>query len=145
MKLHQRIERAREEIVRLNVEVRRLYTAIHDEHILFAKVRLELERAGQYELLGALTDLVTERKGVNMSILRYLEDIKGLHGYSGSKDLLGLRQGATARDEGAGPMGRETPSEGRDEDIDSGSEAEDEEEIAQRGGVLDFISEMAVS
>ncbi|TEB39060.1 hypothetical protein FA13DRAFT_1619949 [Coprinellus micaceus] len=104
MKLHQRIERAREEIVRLNVEVRQLYTAIHDEHILFAKVRLELERAGQYELLGALTDLVTERKGVNMSILRYLEDIKGLHGYSGSKDLLGLRQGATARDEGAGPM-----------------------------------------
>ena len=145
MKLHQRIEQAREEIARLNIEVCRLYTAIHDEHVHFARVRAELKQAKEYELLGALSDFVSKRQAVNNSILRYLEEITALDGYSGERELLGLRLGAPPRTGGDVLMRGGGVTDGLQDDSDSGSEAEDEEEIAQRGGVIDFISEISLS
>lgn len=144
MKLHQRIKRAQEEIERLNIEMKRLYTAIHDEHLLFARVQRELELSNQHHLLGALKDFALQRRRINQTIVRYLREVRDLDGYTGAKNLLGLRRGTT-RESGEPASGEGEVGADVDDVAESDSECEEEEEIVQRGGVLDFISEVAVT
>ncbi|KAF6754506.1 hypothetical protein DFP72DRAFT_1068533 [Ephemerocybe angulata] len=145
MKLHQKIKRAGEEIVRLNVEMRRLFTSIHDEHALFAKVQQNLSDLGQYQLLGALNDFVIERRRVNRSLVSYLDEIKTFDGYTGSQDLLGLRRGTVRQSSDAVSGDLDKVEEGTADEYISDSEGEDEEEAAQRGGVIDFVAEQSLS
>lgn len=144
MKLHQRIKRAKEELERLNVEVRRLYTAIHDEHAHFKTTTRRLEADGRCEVMGAVEDRYRERMPINRSILLYIQEITEMIGYTGSRDLLGVRLGAT---------GKSVPAEGLDKGVgkptqlddegDGDAEEDDDEEDAQVGGVIDFLAEVA--
>ncbi|KAF6741184.1 hypothetical protein DFP72DRAFT_995472 [Ephemerocybe angulata] len=137
MKLHQRIKRAAEEIHRVNIEMRRLFTSIYDEHALFDKVRQKLVESNDHALLGALDDFVLQRTRVNRTILHYLEEIQAFDGYTGEKKLLGVRQVAMG-DEGK-------PVEHLDEAYDTESEGGDDEDVAQKGGMLDWIGDIAVT
>ncbi|KAJ3514979.1 hypothetical protein NMY22_g14574 [Coprinellus aureogranulatus] len=145
MKLHQRIKRAQEEIGRLNIEMKRLFTSIHDEHLLFARVQRELEDSKQHQLLGALKDFATHRRRVNRVILRYLREIQGFEGYTGDKNLLGVRRGTACEAEGMQPVEEDDVGTVYVDASDSDSEGEGDEEVVQRGGVIDFISEVAIS
>ncbi|KAF6756492.1 hypothetical protein DFP72DRAFT_1066840 [Ephemerocybe angulata] len=145
MKLHQKIQRAKEELERLNIEVKRLFTSIFDEHALFQKVQAELQDAKEYHLLGALIDFATPRKRTNRLILRYLDEITELDGYSGCRDLLGVRVGSAPRNRQAELNDTVTHEVTTLHDLMYETDDEDEEEDVQIGGVLDFIGEIAVS
>lgn len=57
MRMVQRVERAREELVNVSREVRRLHTSIRDEELLFTAVLEDLEKRGD----GAMQDYVCHR------------------------------------------------------------------------------------
>ncbi|KAI0080203.1 hypothetical protein K474DRAFT_1590508 [Panus rudis PR-1116 ss-1] len=84
MKLRRRIERAKEEIERCNVEVRRLHTAIVDEAALFRAVLQEAETSGD-RTLGPLQDFVTRHLNINEQLLSRVEQIYALPGFTGMK------------------------------------------------------------
>ncbi|KAJ3504277.1 hypothetical protein NMY22_g17977 [Coprinellus aureogranulatus] len=146
MKLHQHIKRACEELDRVNIEVRRLYTVIHDEHALFEDVIEDLRGRGELELKGAVQEKYQDRRQINHAIIRYLEDITELEGYTGSKELLGVRQGAIARSPSVRKLQdiRGEPLE-KDDDATGDAEEDDDEEDAQVGYVIDFLAEVAGS
>lgn len=157
LKLRNRVERAREEIVRLNVEARRLHTAILDEDALFESTLTGLDASTAIH--GALLDFATRRRNVNATLLDRIQDIYSLPGFTGVREpgeavvsmnahivvpiepipvaaeppliTLDTRSHTTTR-------GTEADSEGED----SGSE--DEETQVQFGHVVTFVSELAV-
>jgi hypothetical protein len=68
MKQWRRICRAHEEIIRCNIEVRRLHTSIVDEEISFQKILSQSMTLGPIH--GALKDSITRRSCVNTQLLR---------------------------------------------------------------------------
>lgn len=93
IKLHRRVERAKEELVRLNVEARRLHTAILDEDILFDTVLKSPVSAGPLRV--AMEDFVTRRRRINAELLRRLRQIYELRGFTGVAGP-GIRLGSGA-------------------------------------------------
>lgn len=81
IKMFRRVARAKEELERLNVEVRRRHTAIVDEDKLF---RAALASLGHSHLLyGAMREFVTRRHAVNNHLLRRIFRVYDLPGYTG--------------------------------------------------------------
>ncbi|OJT11359.1 hypothetical protein TRAPUB_12122 [Trametes pubescens] len=83
MRIAHCVERAREEIQRLNVEVRRLHTAIRDEDELFDVVLddLALRRDPWH---GPVLEHATRRRRVNARVLAYIDKIYELPGFTGT-------------------------------------------------------------
>lgn len=79
MSLH-RVARAREEIPRLNIEIRRLHTFIVDEEKHFDMVLGYLRGEPMY---APVLDHVSRRKAVNKMLLLRLNDIYALPGFTG--------------------------------------------------------------
>ena len=82
MKQWRRICRAHEEIIRCNIEVRRLHTSIIDEEISFQKILSQSMTLGPIH--GALKDSITRRSRVNAQSLRKIAQIYDLKGFSGT-------------------------------------------------------------
>jgi hypothetical protein len=139
MKLHQKVKRADEEIQRLNVEMRRLYTSIIDEHTLFTRVEAMLESEHRIGVLGALREFSGRRRRINRVLLAQLQEITRLKGYSGDKRLRGFKKGSKGK-------GSEDDADisSHEDNLDE-DESDDEEEVAQVGGVIDFIADLATS
>lgn len=91
LKKARRIDRAREEIERCNVEVRRLYTSILDEHDLFSTAQQQL-REQESPLCGVLDEFCDRRRRINLRHLQRLELISQLDGFTGSL-VRGTREG----------------------------------------------------
>ena len=140
LKIRHRIARAKEEIIRCNVETRRVYTAIHDEIGLFTRVTTQLKTTNS-PLYGALRDAVTRRTGVNRLLLSYIRKIHALPGFTGERTR-GTREGASITPAGNDDIG---PGELDEED---GEEEEDElveedEELQREVRVLEtFMSNL---
>ncbi|TFY51052.1 hypothetical protein EVJ58_g10764 [Rhodofomes roseus] len=83
MKQAKRIERAREEVVRCNVEARRLYTHVLDEDALFTRVLQELQRKDD-ALYGAVEDFCTRRRHINNQHLSRLQQLSKVKGFNGN-------------------------------------------------------------
>ena len=81
IKLYRRVQHAREEIDRLNMEVRRVHTAALDEDMLFEDRLKSMESSDP--LRGALSDFVTRRRRTNIVLLQRVEQIYSLRGFSG--------------------------------------------------------------
>jgi len=64
MKQDLRVTHAYEEIERCNIEVRRLHTSIHDEHVLFTDILYKLEYQKD-PLSGPVMDYVVHRRRAN--------------------------------------------------------------------------------
>lgn len=94
MKMQHRIARAREEIIRLNVEVRRLHTAIRDEDALFAATLSRLKET-DHILYPAMYDFIIRRQGINKHLLYYVHQIYSLQGFTGIAGP-GVRLGSVA-------------------------------------------------
>lgn len=139
MKLHQKVKRATEEIQRLNIEMRRLYTSILDEHDLFNRVEEQLASEHDYGLLGALREFSGRRRSINKILLNQLLQMTFLDGYTGEKKLRGIKKGSK------GKVVEESNVVHSPEELPEEDESDDEDEVAQVGGVIDFIADLATS
>ena len=88
MKLHQRIKRAEEELVRVDVEARRLYTSINDEEVDFEEAKKRLAEEGDHVLSEALNDFCQERRKDNALNLHYLQKLTELEKFRGDRNIL---------------------------------------------------------
>ena len=84
MKLRQRIARAREELVRCNVEMHRLQTAIRDEELLFDQILKKRDITDP--IRGAAQDFITLRKRVNARLLSRIHKAHTLPGFQCNKE-----------------------------------------------------------
>ena len=89
MKQWRRVCRAREEIVRCNVEIRRLHTWIVDEGRSFDKILAQSAALGPIH--GAVRDFITRRTHVNTRLLHKISKIYDFEGFSGMASP-GIRQ-----------------------------------------------------
>lgn len=81
IRTRQRLMRAREELVRCAVELRRLHTAITDEAVLFPRVLTRLA-AELNPLYGAVKDFVDRRTRVNEHLSRRVHQAYELDGFT---------------------------------------------------------------
>ncbi|EIW75719.1 hypothetical protein CONPUDRAFT_65852 [Coniophora puteana RWD-64-598 SS2] len=145
MKQSLRVERAEEEILRLNVEVRRLHTAIVDEEREFARVLRDLQQAGN-PIYGAVLESCEHRMRVNACVMQRLEDIFALSGFTGSSEV-GVRLGsdvdsstspaATSRLRGEA-RGEATPGD------DGDAHEPDDDQLQEIGNLVDYITDLEV-
>ncbi|KAI0702856.1 hypothetical protein BC835DRAFT_1263436, partial [Cytidiella melzeri] len=155
MKLRHRLARAQEEVSRLNVEVRRLHTAICDEAILFDDVLRHLN-SNNDPLLGATSDFITRRRKANDHLLTRIHQVYALRGYTGVKGP-GTRLGGEARPPNkeympiipelpngllAMPLKDDEDNEDDGDDIDA---LDGDEEQASMDSLVQFVSELALS
>lgn len=88
-----RIKRAREEITRCNIELRRLHTAIFDEERHFKAVLARAKASGTM-LFDVILDYCTRRRRVNAYILSWVAKTFALDGFTGDTSL-GRRRGTS--------------------------------------------------
>lgn len=93
MKLRHRIARAREELVRCDVELRRLHTAIRDENILFNS-KVHALQAARDPVYGAVAEFTEYRRRVNQRLLHRIHEAYDLPGFTANKTP-GTRLGST--------------------------------------------------
>lgn len=143
MKQHQRIKRAQEEIYQCNIEVRRLHTAIVDELATFATRLPEIKRE-QPLLYGAVRDYCHRRQQVNLRLLRRLDQIHALKGFTGNATP-GVRKGQTIQT--GIPAGVSLPeinelanNEDLGEDLDQDDDSVTEEIV----GLENFLTELSI-
>ena len=95
-----KVVRAREEIHWLNIELRRLYTALHDEQLYLQKTSESLKYTDS-NLAAEILDVYHTRARVNQIHLTRLRAIMQMPGYSGSTER-GIRE--TEVSEEGGPV-----------------------------------------
>ncbi|KAI0343135.1 hypothetical protein BDW22DRAFT_1329220 [Trametopsis cervina] len=140
MKMRHRIRHTREEIDRLNVEVRRLHTAIRDERVLFNQTCARLQAAND-PLLGPVKEFAERRGRMNDHLLGRVYEVYRLQGFTGIKGT-DVRVGLipVVLDEAAGPV-PDLDEANRDDDVDV---LEGDEEQDTLGHLVDFISALDV-
>lgn len=139
MKQDQKLKRAREEIIRCNVETRRLHTAILDENLHFNQVLAQLAETGT-PLHGAVDAYTSYRRRVNDRLLIKISQIYALNGFTGTP-LPGIRKGALT-----GPIMSPLPANPEhDGDGIEDVENDDDEYANEVNGLVDYISEMSIS
>lgn len=142
IKLRRRLARAKEEIERLNVEVRRLHTAIRDESRLF-KATLDKLKNAKSILYGPVQEFTTYRRRVNAALLERIRQIYALPGFTGINKP-GTRIGAESsileadNDDISGPTPSVNDARDEDEDDDGGDSIIDEDEQDDIGGLIQF-------
>ena len=136
MKKYQRVKRAREEIIRCNIEVRRLRTSIVDENVQFTNILARLKNENS-RLLGPVGEYIHRRRGVNTLLLARILQIHELKGFTGEKTV-GVRKGAETATEDSLTPAVSTETE------DDGQEDADDEITGQIGGLVDYIAQLAV-
>lgn len=128
-----RVRRAHEEIQRCNVEIRRLFTSIHDEAQQHSNT-LRLLTEQKNPVLGAVNEYCTRRRRVNALLLGQIQQVFDLDGFIGDRTL-GRRKDSQA-----------TQVDGELEKYDSedGDEAEDVDDVEndQINGILDFVTSL---
>lgn len=82
-----KVMRAREEIIRLNVEVRRLRTWLFVEDDVYRKAIASALERGEFPLATELNNQYRRRRAVNTSHHRILNKIENLRGFTGQKGL----------------------------------------------------------
>ncbi|KAI0692610.1 hypothetical protein BC835DRAFT_1277453 [Cytidiella melzeri] len=145
MKMRLRIRRAREEVERLNVEVRRLHTAIRDERRLFPQVRDRLQTARD-PILGAVLEFIERRQRINSELLSRVHQVYSLDGFTGTKGP-GTRVGTLPfinnPEDGADAEGDAAEDdEVADQEVDI---LEGDEEQEALGHLVEFISALSIT
>jgi hypothetical protein len=94
MRQHLRIQRAKEEIIRCNIEVRRLQTAIFVEDDELTRVLVALESANS-PIFVAVKEYSICRHHINNQLLSRIDQIHSLPSFSGDKSC-GIRKGTSS-------------------------------------------------
>jgi hypothetical protein len=140
MKQRLRIKRANEEILRCNVEVRRLLTHIYDEKERYTTILHKLGESSD-PIYFSVEEYCTRRQRINEYILEQIQHIFNLPGFSGARTI-GHRIGRERpSDIGAQPHTVTVPLPGENTVSDGEDESDDEENV-QVGGLIDFIGSL---
>ncbi|KDR81011.1 hypothetical protein GALMADRAFT_241624 [Galerina marginata CBS 339.88] len=161
MKQWQRICRAREEVIRCNVEVRRLHTSILDEAQSFCEILVRSATLGPIH--GAVKDFITRRTRVNVRLLQKIDQIYNLEDFSGegkpgvrkanddeidianrstvpNAEISGNQVGDTRISEL--PIPPAPHLDAQENENDEGGESEDEDTREGVLNLLDFVSDL---
>ncbi|KAH7904203.1 hypothetical protein BJ138DRAFT_1239965, partial [Hygrophoropsis aurantiaca] len=84
MKQSLRIKRAQEEIIRCNIEIRRIQTAIHDEEKHFDQV-IDRLKASDSHLMGPINEFCNRRRRINAHVMARIAQTFELPGFTGDK------------------------------------------------------------
>ena len=146
MKLSQRVKRAREEIERCHVAVRRLYTAIQDENGLF-ETTLSRLRTGDPLIYGAVHDFATRRQEVNSLLLTRLALLTNSPDYTGDCSC-GIWVGASMEvdiQEQVSMDDSEDAAGGLDHGANDELEEDETDETDELvGQLVDYVSDLAL-
>lgn len=94
LKKWHRVQRAKEELIRCNVELLRLLTYIRDESAFLTQLVAKLDRARD-PLAALVRDYATRRHRVNMNLQARLNHVRLLEGFTGARTGLGVHTGAS--------------------------------------------------
>ncbi|KAI0083236.1 hypothetical protein BDY19DRAFT_987949 [Irpex rosettiformis] len=138
----EQIRRAEEELLRLNVEVRRLHTAIRDERILFNQTLVRLNDTND-SLFGPVKEFIERRRRVNNHLLSRIHDIYKLPGFRGTRGP-GTREGSAPPENGQDLDPDLVPDDdaAHDDEVDV---LEGDEEQDALGHLVEFISGLSTS
>ena len=125
--------RAREEINRCNIEVRRLFTLIYNENARFDTIITELDFNSNI-ILGATKEHCLRRHRVNSLLLEWIESVFSLDGFTGSKTL-GFRKGCHPQRADIGMLTSCDHTVDDDEDFDI-----DEADTSELDGLVNFVT-----
>ena len=150
VKQYLRIQRAHEEILRCNVEIRRLYSAIVEEHQQFDIV-LEHLRQDNHPILGAVLEYTTRRRRTNDHILAHIQQTFDLDGFSGDKTV-GIKKGTSAPAPASSPIMGSSGVDGEirainkdvEEDDVVDVDDDDDEASGDIGYLLDYVSHLPI-
>ncbi|KAH9916348.1 hypothetical protein B0H21DRAFT_703065 [Amylocystis lapponica] len=139
MKQARRVDRAQEELVRCNVEARRLCTAIYDEEIMFEEVlaRLKAEKSPMY---GAVEEFCYRRRNINALHVARLQQLETLEDFSGDLSP-GQRKGSPRTVPPSSHVANPPTSDGQDQGEDEEPDDDFEGDI---GGLVEYISNLSV-
>ena len=140
MKQRLHIKRANEEVIRCNIELRRLYTYIHDEKRAFEDVLQKLGDASD-PIFFCVQEHCTRRLQINNYLLEQIYQVFNLPGFSGDRTL-GHRVGSEPRmDNRANPDSTSMPLTRKGAESDEDTDESDGED-AQVGGLIDYIASL---
>lgn len=148
-----RIARAHEEILRLNIELRRLHTSIVDEERDFDTVLQRLLDKSS-PLHPPTLEFITRRKGVNKLLLARMQSTYSLEGFTGtpSPGVRKMRPGDAPSSITPPPPHRpptpqhvRVPVENPVESDNEGADEDEDEYVDTLATVVDFISQLDVS
>ncbi|KAG6883306.1 hypothetical protein C0992_009118 [Termitomyces sp. T32_za158] len=142
IKKDQRMKRAHEEIIRCNVEVRRLHTSIVDEERNFKKRLDEIGSSG-LPIYGAVKEFITRRCRVNAKLLDRISQIYSLEGFTGVPGP-GIKKDSMMVDtqvQSNGPV--EIASSIPDQVPEV--EDDDDDEVEALDGIVNFLGDLATS
>ena len=143
IKKHLRVRRAREEIDRCNIEVRRIFTSIYDEDYKFDSILKGLFDKNDV-ILGATREYCVRRRRVNSLLLERIKRIFSLHGFTGSRTL-GSRKGNCPPHPDVGVLAScgYTIGDGDDDDsLKDGGGDVDEADADQLDGLINFVASL---
>ncbi|EMD33855.1 hypothetical protein CERSUDRAFT_55723, partial [Gelatoporia subvermispora B] len=141
MKKNRRIARAREELQRCNVEVRRLHTSIEDENKHF-RTTLAALREENSPLYGAVADYAARRMHVNGHLLARIHLIYRLDGFTGNT-MKGRRKGTASAEDTLDSVGDMPPTEiARDEHLLEDDGIDEDEMQDHIAGIIQYISDL---
>ncbi len=142
MKKSRKIKRAREEIARCNIEVRRVHTAVLLENEKL-DTAVKTSRTERNPISGAIAEYSDRRQAVNERLLGAIAKIYALKGFTGNPTP-GRRKGSsTVPVASTLPTASETPTHDPE---DSGNDGEDDESDEEREveamRMLDFANNL---
>ncbi|KAF8066021.1 hypothetical protein FPV67DRAFT_1499112 [Lyophyllum atratum] len=161
MRKYQRLQRAKEEIIRCNVEIRRLHTSIVDELHAFNSI-MESLMDGLNPLSGEISDFIRRRQQVNENLLARISQTHALRGFTGDPSP-GVRKGSTpatppiTHPSQAGsdldhddprPSKKSKPNDPADDlddEEDDAAEMFDDETLGDLGGLVEFFTSLSTS
>ncbi|RDB30732.1 hypothetical protein Hypma_005887 [Hypsizygus marmoreus] len=145
MRKYQRLQRAKEEITRCNIEIRRLHTSITDEHAFFDRITRSLED-GANPLELEIRDLIQRRRAANLMLLARISQTYSLPGFSGNPEP-GTRKGShpapLLMTVSVQPQATSSVQQDPVDTLDSdGDDDLDDDVIGDIGGLVDFVTNL---
>ena len=135
MKKYLRVCRAREELNRCNVEIRRVLTSIHDEDRQFSGIIQRLKDR-KSSILGPVVEYCTHPRRVNSLLLGHIQQTFNLNGFSGTKLIGRKKRGCIGAEGGLDSSACNLQTSDND---DLGG---DDGEMNQVDGLLDFATNL---
>ncbi|KAG6876186.1 hypothetical protein C0992_000548 [Termitomyces sp. T32_za158] len=146
IKQDQKVKRAQEEIIRCNVEVRRLHTSIRDEEVFFSKRLPEIKETNGL-IYGAVEEFILRRRRVNAQLCTRIYQIYSINGFTGVPKP-GVKKGSMVTDLPGDSNQtveiRVDSGEGRVEIDDQvpQDEEDDDDAIDDFNGIVDFVGNL---
>lgn len=133
MRQHRRVLRAKEELHRCNIEIRRVHTSILNEERKFDEMLRRLENR---PVCYPVREYIDRRRAVNRLLLSRIHQTQALPGFTGDKTPGTCKGFSDLSSELVKPS---LP----DPDSDNGEDTDDDEMVCRVGAVIEFMSNLS--